>query len=144
MLLNDVAHFLDVAQQHRLVGGNVSNAIIPLETAQARLVRSDRQGLAILLQAINGDLDRLRAIDKLDVPATLKQLETLLTWLTEAPLLAPQDHQLEILQSDGDDQAVSSQLAANDEDQEWWKESLDVAQTWAQRAWTTKIGRAHV
>src|SRR5699024_1455957 len=28
-------------------------------------------------------------------------------------------------------------LATKDEDQEWWEESLDVAQTWAQRAWTT-------
>lgn len=137
MLLNDVAHFIDLAQQQLLVGGNVRNAIIPLETAQARLVRSSRQSLAILLQAINGDLDRLRAVERVDVPDTLKELETLLTWLTEAPLLAPQEHQLEILQSDGDDQAVSSQLAANDEDQEWWEESLDVAQTWAQRAWTT-------
>src|SRR5690625_618477 len=68
MLLNDVAHFIDLAQQQLLVGGNVSNAIIPLETAQARLVRSNRQGLALLLQAINGDLDRLRAVEKLDVP----------------------------------------------------------------------------
>src|SRR5690625_784322 len=144
MLLNDVAHFIDLAQQQLLVGGNVRNAIIPLETAQARMVRSSRQSLAILLQAINGDLERLRAVERVDVPDTLKELETLLTWLTEAPLLEPQEHQLEILQSDGDYQAVSSQLAANDEDQEWWKESLDVAQTWAQRAWTTKIGRAHV
>ncbi|HLR29683.1 MAG TPA: uroporphyrinogen-III C-methyltransferase [Paenalcaligenes sp.] len=137
MLLNDVAHFIDLAQQQLLVGGNVRNAIIPLETAQARLVRSNRQSLAILLQAINGDLDRLRAVERVDVPDTLKQLETLLTWLTEAPLLAPQEHQLEILKAEGDDQAVSSQLATKDEDQEWWEESLDVAQTWAQRAWTT-------
>lgn len=135
MLLNDVAHFIDLAQQQLLVGGNVSNAIIPLETAQARLVRSDRQGLAILLQAINGDLDRLRAIDKLDVPATLKQLETLLTWLTEAPLLAPQDHQLEIFAQDADAGAMPP-IKDEDVDQEWWEESIDVAQNWAQRAWT--------
>src|SRR5690625_1161845 len=136
MLLNDVAHFIDLAQQQLLVGGNVRNAIIPLETAQARLVRSNRQSLAILLQAINGDLDRLRAVDSVDVPDTLEQLETLLTWLTEAPLLAPQEHQLEILETH-DDSTAADRAAPQDTDQEWWEESIDVAQHWAQRAWNT-------
>jgi len=136
MLLNDVAHFIDLAQQQLLVGGNVRNAIIPLETAQARLVRSNRQSLAILLQAINGDLDRLRAVESVDVPDTLEQLETLLTWLTEAPLLAPQEHQLEILETH-DDSTAADRAAPQDTDQEWWEESIDVAQHWAQRAWNT-------
>src|SRR5690625_3500276 len=136
MLLNDVAHFIDLAQQQLLVGGNVRNAIIPLETAQARLVRSNRQSLAILLQAINGDLDRLRAVKSFDVPDTLEQLETLLTWLTEAPLLAPQEHQLEILETH-DDSTAADRAAPQDTDQEWWEESIDVAQHWAQRAWNT-------
>src|SRR5690625_2609991 len=135
MLLNDVAHFIDLAQQQLLVGGNVSNAIIPLETAQARLVRSDRQGLAILLQAINGDLDRLRAIDKLDMPATLKQLETLHTWLAEAPLLTPQNEDLELFHPHN---TASGTSRSNEDsaDQEWWKEGVDIAQNWAQRAWS--------
>lgn len=137
MLLNDVAHFIDLAQQQLLVGGNVRNAIIPLETAQARLVRSDRQSLALLLQAINGDLDRLRAVDKVDTADTLKQLETLLTWLTEAPLLAPQEHELEVLQSQNDKAPVRRESTSKNEDQEWWEEGLDVAQNWAQQAWTT-------
>src|SRR5690625_4725979 len=118
MLLNDVAHFIDLAQQQLLVGGNVSNAIIPLETAQARLVRSDRQGLAILLQAINGDLDRLRAVEKLDMPATLKQLETLHTWLAEAPLLTPQNEDLELFHPHN---TASGTSRSNEDsaDQEW-------------------------
>src|SRR5699024_1256170 len=52
-------------------------------------------------------------------------------------VIKPLENQLEILNAEGEDQAVSSQLATKDEDQEWWEESLDVAQTWAQRAWTT-------
>jgi len=135
MLLNDVAHFIDLAQQQLLVGGNVSNAIIPLETAQARLVRSDRQGLAILLQAINGDLDRLRAVEKLDMPATLKQLETLHTWLAEAPLLTPQNEDLELFHPHNT-ASEKSRSKEDSADQEWWKEGVDIAQNWAQRAWS--------
>lgn len=136
MLLNDVAHFIDLAQQQLLVG-NVRNAIIPLETAQARLVRSGRQSLAILLQAINGDLDRLRAVNKVDTAETIKQLETLLIWLTEAPLLAPQNYQLEILQPEKETALGLQPAASSIENQEWWEEGLDVAQNWAQRAWKT-------
>lgn len=137
MLLNDVAHFIDLAQQQLLVGGNVSNAIIPLETAQARLVRSDRQSLGILLQAINGDLDRLRAVERVDVPETLKQLEKLLTWLTEAPLLAPQEHHIALFEEhEGETISQLPKSSAKKDDSEWWEESLDVAQSWAQRAWS--------
>lgn len=137
MLLNDVAHFIDLAQQQLLVGGNVSNAIIPLETAQARLVRSNRQGLALLLQAINGDLDRLRAVEKLDVPETLKELESLMTWLSEAPLLAPEDHELEFLNSPDElfSPRTSPAESKDDEQAPWWEEGVDLAQNWAQRAW---------
>lgn len=138
MLLNDVAHFIDLAQQQLLVGGNVSNAIIPLETAQARLVRSNRQGLALLLQAINGDLDRLRAVEKLDLPETLTELETLMTWLSEAPLLAPEDHELEFLTQAKELPDLSPRQIDPDTaegESAWWEESVDLAQNWAQRAW---------
>lgn len=137
MLLNDVAHFIDLAQQQLLVGGNVSNAIIPLETAQARLVRSNRQGLALLLQAINGDLDRLRAVEKLDMSETLAELETLMTWLSDAPLLAPEEHKPDFLARTNEqpEPEASVRSAPADEEAPWWEEGVDLAQNWAQRAW---------
>ena len=77
VLLNDIDHLVTIAQQQLLLGGNVANAIVSLETAQARLARANRPTLASLQQTINGDLDRLRASSTTDVASLSRQLEQL-------------------------------------------------------------------
>ncbi|OWT77200.1 MULTISPECIES: uroporphyrinogen-III C-methyltransferase [unclassified Achromobacter] len=89
VLANDVERMLTIASQQLRLAGNVSNAIVALETAQARLARADRPRFASLQQAINGDLDRLRAVPTVDVPAQSSRIERLVALVGKAPLLAP-------------------------------------------------------
>src|SRR5690606_26374034 len=78
-----------IAQQQLQLGGNVRNAIVALESAQAQLARANRPGLAMLQQTLNGDLDRLRAASTIDIAAFSQQLEELAVLVTEAPLIMP-------------------------------------------------------
>ena len=77
LLANDVERLLTLANQQLRLAGNVSNAIVALETAQARLARADRPRFSSLQQAINGDLDRLRAVSTVDIPAQAARIERL-------------------------------------------------------------------
>src|SRR5690606_28548459 len=61
VLLSDMDHPATIAQQQLELGGNVRNAIVAREAAQAQLARANRPALASLLQTVNGDLERLRA-----------------------------------------------------------------------------------
>ncbi|WP_322999740.1 uroporphyrinogen-III C-methyltransferase [Castellaniella sp.] len=89
LLLNDIDHLVTIAQQQLSLGGNVANAIISLEAAQAQLARANRPNLAALQQSINGDLDRLRAVATINLPALSAQLDQLSGLIGSAPLLVP-------------------------------------------------------
>lgn len=89
LLANDVERLLTIGNQQLRLAGNVSNAIVALETAQARLARADRPRFSSLQQAINGDLDRLRAVSTVDIPAQSARIERLVALVNKAPLLVP-------------------------------------------------------
>jgi uroporphyrin-3 C-methyltransferase len=89
LLANDVERLLTIANQQLRLAGNVSNAIVALETAQSRLARADRPRFSSLQQAINGDLDRLRAVSTVDIPAQSGRIDRLVALIGKAPLLVP-------------------------------------------------------
>lgn len=89
LLANDVERLLTIANQQLRLAGNVSNAIVALETAQSRLARADRPRFSSLQQAINGDLDRLRAVSTVDIPAQSARIERLVALVGRAPMLVP-------------------------------------------------------
>ncbi|MEN4918637.1 uroporphyrinogen-III C-methyltransferase [Achromobacter spanius] len=89
LLANDVERLLTIANQQLRLAGNVSNAIVALETAQSRLARADRPRFSSLQQSINGDLDRLRAVSTVDIPAQSTRIERLVALIGRAPLLVP-------------------------------------------------------
>ncbi|KRC76676.1 putative uroporphyrinogen-III C-methyltransferase [compost metagenome] len=89
LLANDIERLLTIANQQLRLAGNVSNAIVALETAQSRLARADRPRFSSLQQAINGDLDRLRAVSTVDIPAQSARIERLVALIGRAPLLVP-------------------------------------------------------
>ncbi|HAP27627.1 MAG TPA: heme biosynthesis operon protein HemX, partial [Achromobacter sp.] len=89
LLANDVERLLTIANQQLRLAGNVSNAIVALETAQSRLARADRPRFSSLQQSINGDLDRLRAVSTVDIPAQSGRIERLVALIGKAPMLVP-------------------------------------------------------
>lgn len=140
VLLNDVDHLATIAQQQLQLGGNVRNAIVALESAQAQLARANRPGLASLLQTINGDLDRLRAASTIDVAAFSRQLEELATLLTDAPLIMPDaagrqaQRQEEMVTRE---QPAPTVVPTPTGEAPWWQRAWETARGWSHDAWTS-------
>lgn len=136
VLINDVDHLATIAQQQLQLGGNVANAIISLETAQAQLARANRPSLASLQETINGDLDRLRAATPVDVSFLTGQLEELGNLVSEAPLLVPDDAAPEPVPApESAAPAAGAQSNGVNADAPWWKQGLQTAQDWSRSAW---------
>ena len=140
VLLNDVDHLVTIAQQQLQLGGNVRNAIVALESAQAQLSRANRPALASLLQTLNGDIDRLRAAATIDIAAFSAQLEELAVLLTDAPLIMPDGSVLP--GANGLSDTVREQPAptvspapAADPDASWWAQAWDTTRNWSRDAW---------
>lgn len=138
VLLNDIDHLVTIAQQQLQLGGNVANAIVALETAQAQLARANRPGLASLLQTINGDLDRLRAVATVDVAMLVSELETLSALVSQAPLMIPDDAAPAPVARAPEFNGFSvppTPTGTTDTQAPWWEQSLDVARDWTLSAW---------
>ena len=133
VLLNDIDHLVMIAQQQLQLNGNVANAIISLETAQAQLARANRPALASLQQTINGDLDRLRAATTVDIALLSSRLDELAGLIPQAPLLVPDDAVSELERTeDGSTPATkSSPSTTNSTEGEWWEKALARSQDWA-------------
>src|SRR5690606_12884332 len=139
VLINDVDHLVTIAQQQLQLGGNVANAVISLETAQAQLARASRPGLASLQQSLNGDLDRLRAASTVDIALLSSQLDELSGLVSQAPLLVPDDAAPEPVPPPADAAAVHTAAQnpdqATDPQAPWWKQGLATAESWSRTAW---------
>ena len=140
VLLNDIDHLLTIAQQQLQLGGNVANAIVALETAQAQLARANRPYLASLLQTINGDLDRLRAVSTIDVAMLTDQLDTLGALISQAPLIVPDDAapkpQTQTPEFTGFS-VPSVSVAQADQETPWWETGLVTVRDWSVSAWNS-------
>lgn len=155
VLLNDIENLVTIAQQQLQLSGNVANAIMSLETAQAQLARASRPTMASLQQTINGDLDRLRAAQVVDIAGISARLDELAELVATAPLLVPDDAAPEIQSGltsgdpekadttpdpDADDAAPAGADAAAPgpadvpHNENWWQRSLSQARAWGGNA----------
>jgi len=135
-LINDMDHLVSIAHQQLLLGGNVSNAIIALETAQAQLARANRPSLAPLQQAINGDLERLRAVSTVDINRLSSRIDELGRLIETAPLLIPDDASPAVAAAPQSERRVPAPAReAIDPTAPWWKQSLTSAANWSRQTW---------
>lgn len=145
ILLNDVEQLVILAQQQLMIGGNIANAIVSLETAQSRLAHANRQNLASLMQTVNGDLDRLRAVQVIDVATITAQLDRLKELLDQAPLYVPDSKNSSINgQVSSEDAPPAPEVVekevlstANSTEEPWWQRTLDQTIDFSQKSWQT-------
>jgi len=134
-LLNDVEQLLTQAKQQLRLGGNVGNAIIALEIAQARLASADSPELTPLQHAIDADLSSLRAVPLVDVAVLAARVDQLIDLTGRAPLLAP-DAAVPPLPESGPSAAAapSTERPALPEDAPWWQRLRGEIVSWPERA----------
>jgi len=87
-VLAEVEQTLAIAAQQLQLAGNVSAALVALETADARLGRSDRPQFLGLRRVIARDIERLRNAPTVDIAGMTLRLDQLLAAVDQLPLLA--------------------------------------------------------
>jgi uroporphyrin-III C-methyltransferase len=84
--LAEVEQSVTLAAQQLQLAGNVSGAVLALQTADTRLAGSSRPQFINLRKLLNHDLDRLRALPLLDLPGMSLRLEGVLAAVDSLPL----------------------------------------------------------
>jgi uroporphyrin-3 C-methyltransferase len=84
--LAEIEQVLAIAQQQLQLAGNVRAALLALQLAEARLARTDRPQFASVRRALARDIERLKALPAVDLPATSMRIDSLLASIDSLPL----------------------------------------------------------
>lgn len=87
-LLAEVEQTIAIAAQQLQLAGNVRAALVALQTADARLARSDRPQFLGLRKALARDIERLKAAPDVDVAGMTVRLDQVIAAIDQLPLLA--------------------------------------------------------
>ncbi len=85
-VLAEIEQILTIANQQLQLAGNVRAALVALQTADARLARSDRPQFAPLRKVIASDIERLKAAPTPDIPGLAIKLDQLIVAVDSLPL----------------------------------------------------------
>jgi uncharacterized protein HemX len=85
--LAEVEQLLILASQQLQLAGNVKGALIALQAADQRLARADKLQVANLRRALNGDMDRLKALPLVDTVGIAVKLDALVQQVDTLPLI---------------------------------------------------------
>jgi uncharacterized protein HemX len=86
-MLAEVEQLLILASQQLQLAGNVKGALIALQAADQRLARADKLQVANLRRALNGDMDRLKALPLVDTVGIAVKLDALVQQSDTLPLI---------------------------------------------------------
>jgi uroporphyrin-III C-methyltransferase len=85
-VLAEIEQILTIASQQLQLAGNIRAALVALQTADARLARSDRPQFAPLRKVIASDIERLKAAPSADIPGLAIKLDQLIVSIDSLPL----------------------------------------------------------
>jgi uroporphyrin-3 C-methyltransferase len=111
-VLAEVEQTLAIASQQLQLAGNVRAALAALQTADARLARSDRPQFLGLRKVIGRDIERLKAAPDLDVAGMTLRIDQVIAAIDQLPLLV-----------DGRPSAPAAKQAATETEAGWWARS---------------------
>jgi uroporphyrin-3 C-methyltransferase len=86
-MLAEVEQLLILASQQLQLAGNVKGALIALQAADQRLARADKVQVANLRRALNGDMDRLKALPLVDTVGIALKLDALVQQADTLPFV---------------------------------------------------------
>ncbi len=85
--LTETEQVLSTANQQLELSGNVRGALIALQSADARLARSDHPQSVTIRRAIASDIEKLRLLPNVDLPALATRLDQVVVKVDSLPLL---------------------------------------------------------
>ena len=111
-VLAEVEQALTIASQQLQLAGNVRAALAALQTADARLARSDRPQFIGLRKVVARDIERLKAAPDLDIAGMTLRIDQVITAVDQMPLLV-----------DGRPSVPDAKQAASAAQDSWWRRS---------------------
>jgi uroporphyrin-3 C-methyltransferase len=84
--LAEIEQVLAIAAQQLQLSGNVRAALLALQLAESRLSRTDRPQFVAVRRALARDIERLKALPPVDLPAVSRQLDALVAGVDALPL----------------------------------------------------------
>jgi len=111
-VLAEVEQTLTIASQQLQLAGNVRAALAALQTADARLARSDRPQFIGLRKFIARDIERLTAAPDLDIAGMTLRIDQVINAVDQMPLLV-----------DGRPPAPDPKQASSEAQDSWWRRS---------------------
>jgi uroporphyrin-3 C-methyltransferase len=121
--LADVEQIVALAAQQLQLIGNAEGALLALQQADIRLGSAERPGFANLRKALRRDIDRLRALPKVDVPRLALQLDDVARKLDGLPMMSEPGHGNLAVQDTAADQSAPAGVA------------VDAPLTWYENFW---------
>ena len=85
-VLAEVEQILAIASQQLQLAGNVQAALVALQTADARLARSERPSLIAVRKAMARDIERLKAAPNVDVVGLALRIDQVIAAIEAMPL----------------------------------------------------------
>jgi uroporphyrin-III C-methyltransferase len=84
--LAEIEQVLAIASQQLQLAGNVRAALLALQLAEARLARTDRPQFVPIKRALARDIERLKVLPAIDMPAMTMRLDSLVAGVDALPL----------------------------------------------------------
>jgi uroporphyrin-III C-methyltransferase len=84
--LAEIEQVLAIAQQQLQLSGNVRAALLALQLAEGRLARADRAQFLPVRRALARDIERLRAVQPLDLSGVSLKIDSLIAAVDSLPL----------------------------------------------------------
>jgi uncharacterized protein HemX len=116
--LAEIEQVLAIASQQLQLAGNVRAALLALQLAEGRLARTDRPQFVPIKRALARDIERLKALPAIDMPAMSMKLDSLVAGVDALPLAF--DERAE---------RPAAQKSAASADAGWW--SRLITEVWA-------------
>src|SRR5205823_3543464 len=84
--LAEIEQVLAIGSQQLQLAGNVRAALLALQLAEARLARTDRPQFVPIKRALARDIERLKVLPAIDMPAMTMRLDSLIAGVDTLPL----------------------------------------------------------
>ena len=84
--LAEIDQILTIASQQLQLAGNVQAALVGMQTAEARLARTDRPQFIPLRKVLTRDIERLKATPNLDVAGLALRIDQIIAGIDTLPL----------------------------------------------------------
>lgn len=142
--LAEIEQVLATASQQLQLAGNVQGALIALQSADARLSKSDKPQFISIRRVLTKDIEKLKSLPALDMPGLAVRLDSVIAqidhiplWADEKPvaIVTPPKAPLRVLPKSTKNKVAEEKPVAVVEENSWSNRLQDTWQSFSTEMW---------